>query len=81
MTSETFNKTKSLANMTNISALSKVDTDLTQLKSMMDNKMNYSQIATFVYNTIYPDLNRVLNLELSKVDTNKAIQNAMSGAG
>jgi hypothetical protein len=81
MTSETFNKTKSLANMTNISALSKVDTDLTQLKGMMDNKMNYSQIATFVYNTIYPDLNRVLNLELSKVDTNKAIQNAMSGAG
>ena len=82
MTSETFNKTKSLvANTANTNALSKIDTDLNQLKNMIDNMTSYSQVTTFVYNTIYPDLNSALNLGLSQVDANKAIQDAMSGAG
>ena len=81
MTSETFNKTKTLANTTNTNALSKIDNDLGQLRNMIDNKTGYSQIAMFVYNTIYPDLNTALNLGLPKVDANKAIQNTMSGAG
>lgn len=81
MTSETFNKTKTLANTTNTNALSKIDNDLGQLRNMIDNKTGYSQVAIFVYNTIYPDLNTALNLGLPKVDANKAIQNTMSGAG
>lgn len=80
-TMETFNKTKSLANTTNTNALSKVDNDLVQLRGMIDNKTGYSQIAMSVYNTIYPDLNSALNLGLSKVDANKAIQETMSGSG
>lgn len=82
MTSETFNKTKSLvANTANTNALSKIDKDLNQLKNMIDNMTSYTQVTTFVYNTIYPDLNSALNLGLSQVDANKAIQDAMSGAG
>ncbi len=80
MTSELWSKTKSLANMTaNTNAMSKVDSDITQLKSMVDGKASYLQVATLVYNTIYPDLNSALNLGLQKVDANKAIENAMSG--
>jgi hypothetical protein len=82
---ETWEKTKSLASTSsnsssiNTSGLSKVDTDLNQLKSMIDNTASYSQVATFVYNTIYPDLNTALNLGLATVDANKAIEEAESG--
>ena len=80
MTSELWSKTKSLANMTaSTNAMSKVDSDITQLKSMVDGKASYLQVATLVYNIIYPDLNSALNLGLQKVDANKAIENAMSG--
>jgi hypothetical protein len=81
MTKEMFNYTKSLMNNTgNTSAISKMDGDLTQLKTLIDNKSGYTRVATFVYNTIYPDLNSTLNLGLQKVDANKAIQDALSGA-
>jgi hypothetical protein len=80
MTSETFNKTKSLiANSASTGPVSKIGTDLDQLKNLIDNKTSYSQVTTFVYNTIYPDLNSALSLNLSQVDVNKAIQSAMSG--
>ena len=83
---ETWDKTKSLASTSssnsssiNTSGLSKVDTDLNQLKSMIDNTASYSQVATFVYNTIYPDLNSALDLGLADVDANKAIEETSSG--
>jgi hypothetical protein len=48
---------------------------------MIDNTAGYSQVATFVYNTIYPDLNSALTLGLATVDANKAIEEAKSGEG
>lgn len=82
MTKEMLNQTKSFMNNTgNANAISKIDSDLAQLKTMVDNKSSYTQVATVVYNTIYPDLNSALNLGLHKVDVNKAVQDAMSGTG
>jgi hypothetical protein len=87
MTKETLNQTKMLlggsnattatAGATNSSA--KVDNDLDQLKTLIDNKTSYSQVATFVYNTVYPDLNSAIGLKLPHLDANQAIKDAMSG--
>lgn len=64
---------------TNSNAAAKIDGELDQLKSLIDNKSNYEQVATFVYNTIYPDLNSAFGLGLESVDATKAIEEARSG--
>ena len=80
MTKETLNQTKSLMNATttNSSAIAKVDNDLNQLKTLIDNKSSYTQAATFVYDTTYPDLNSAFGLGLQKVDAASAIEEAKS---
>jgi len=81
-TMELLNHTRSLLNTTSTtgsSAMVKVDNDLNQLTTLIENKSSYSPVATFVYSTLYPDLNSALNLGLHKVDVNKAVQDAMSG--
>jgi len=64
---------------TNSSALSKVGDDLNELKSLIDNKSTYTQVATFVYDTIYSDLNSAFGLGLERVDVAEAIEEARSG--
>jgi hypothetical protein len=64
---------------TNSSAMSKVDNDLTELENLIDNNSSYIQVATFVYDTIYPDLDSVFGLGLEKVDVAEAIDEARSG--
>ncbi len=64
---------------TNSNAAAKIDSELDQLKSLIDDKSNYEQVATFVYNTIYPDLNSAFGLGLESVDATKAIEEARSG--
>ncbi len=64
---------------TNSSAISKVDNDLNELESLIDNKSSYIQVATFVYDTIYPDLDSAFGLGLEKVDVAEAIKEARSG--
>jgi hypothetical protein len=79
ITKEMLNQTKSLMNTTtSSSAIAKVDNDLNELKSLIDNKSSYTQVATFVYDTIYPDLNSAFGLGLQKVDAAKAIEEAKS---
>jgi hypothetical protein len=63
----------------NSSAISKVDDDLNQLESLIDNNSSYTQIATFVYDTIYPDLDSAFGLGLASVDVEEAINEARSG--
>jgi hypothetical protein len=64
---------------TNSSAISKVDDDLNELESLIDNNSSYTQIATFVYDTIYPDLNSAFGLGLASVNVEEAIDEARSG--
>jgi hypothetical protein len=64
---------------TNSSAISKVGNDLDELKTLIDNKSSYMQVATFVYDTIYPDLNSAFGLGLENVDVSEAIEEARSG--
>ncbi len=64
---------------TNSNAAAKIDSELDQLKSLIDDKSNYEQVATFVYNIIYPDLNSAFGLGLESVDATKAIEEARSG--
>ena len=64
---------------TNSSAISKVDNDLNELESLIDNNSSYTQVATFVYDTIYPDLDSAFGLGLEKVDVTEAIEEARSG--
>lgn len=73
-TATTMNNTTASSN-----AAAKIDSELDQLKSLIDNKSNYEQVATFVYNTIYPDLNSAFGLALENVDATKAIEEARSG--
>ena len=81
--SSTNNTTTTIGNTTTIttnsSALSKVDDDLNELKSLIDNKSSYTQVATFVYDTIYSDLNSAFGLGLERVDVAEAIEEARSG--
>lgn len=81
--SSTNNTTTTIGNTTTIttnsSALSKVDDDLNELKSLIDNKSSYTQVATFVYDTIYSDLNSAFALGLERVDVAEAIEEARSG--
>ncbi len=63
------------------SALSKVYDDVNELKSLIDNKSSYTQVATFVYDTIYPDINTAFGLGLERVDVAEAIEQARSGTG
>ena len=63
------------------SALSKVYDDVNGLKSLIDNKSSYTQVATFVYDTIYPDLNTAFGLGLERVDVAEAIEEARIGYG
>jgi hypothetical protein len=63
----------------NSNAAANIDSELDQLRSLIDNKSNYEQVATFVYNTIYPDLNSAFGLGLEKVDATQAIEEARSG--
>jgi hypothetical protein len=64
---------------TNSSEISKVDNDLNELESLIDNKSSYIQVATFVYDTIYPDLDSAFGLGLEKVDVAEAVEEARSG--
>jgi hypothetical protein len=64
---------------TNSSAISKIDSDLNELESLINNKSSYAQVATFVYDTIYPGLNSAFGLGLENVDVVEAIQEARSG--
>jgi hypothetical protein len=64
---------------TNSSAISKVDNDLNELESLIDNNSSYTQVATFVYGTIYPDLDSAFGLGLEKVNVTEAIEEARSG--
>ena len=63
---------------TNSSAISKVDDDLNELESLIDNNSSYTQIATFVYDTICPDLNSAFGLGLASVNVEEAIDEARS---
>jgi hypothetical protein len=65
---------------TNSSTISRVDNDLNELESLIDNNSSYIQVATFVYDTIYPDLNSAFGLGLENVDVSEAIEEARSGA-
>jgi hypothetical protein len=64
---------------TNSSAISKVDNDLNELESLIDNNSTYIQVATFVYRTIYPDLDSAFGLGLGRMDITEAIGEARSG--
>jgi hypothetical protein len=64
---------------TNSSAISKVDDDLDELESLIDSNSSYTQIATFVYDTIYPDINSAFGLGLASVNVGEAIDEARSG--
>jgi len=83
MTKELFNQTKRLANatITTNPNFTKVDNDLKNLTSQIENKSAYPQVVGHIYNTTYPDLNSVLNLGLAKVNATRAIQDAMSAKG
>jgi len=63
---------------TDSSALSKVYDDVNELKSLIDNNSSYTEVATFVYDTIYPDLNTAFGLGLERVDVAEAIEEARS---
>lgn len=64
---------------TDSSALSKVYDDVNELKSLIDNKSSYTRVATFIYDTIYPDLNTAFGVGLESVDVTEAIEEARSG--
>ena len=63
----------------NSNAISKVHNDLNELECLIDNNSSYIQVATFVYDTIYPDLNSAFGLGLEIVDVSEAIEEARSG--
>lgn len=81
--SSTNNTTTTIGNprtiTANSGALSKVNNDLNELKSLIDNKSSYTQVATFVYDTIYIDLNSAFGLGLERIYAAEAIKEARSG--
>jgi hypothetical protein len=57
----------------------KIDSELDQLKSLIDEKLDYEQVAGFLCNTIYPDLNSVFGFGLESADATGAVEEARSG--
>jgi hypothetical protein len=56
------NATSSVTTTTTTSAITKVDNDLSQLKSSIDVKSPYEKVASLVQKTIYPDLKAAFKL-------------------